>query len=84
VIGFGPTGPIYFNGLTIDFALGGNQGVEELVGNVSENGGATSGNAILHDKYQEFGKELVDLLGGLQVVELTEEVGGKVDLDGLS
>jgi len=36
----------------------------------------------LHDKYQEFGKELVDLLGGLQVVELTEEVGGKVDSTG--
>jgi hypothetical protein len=83
LVGFGPTGPIDFNGLTIDFALDGNQGVEELVGYVSENGGATRGNAILHDKDQEFGKELVDLLGGLQIVELTEEVGGKVDLNGL-
>jgi hypothetical protein len=58
--------------------------VEELVSNVSENGGATSGNAILHDKYQEFGKELVDLLGGLQIVELAEEIGGKVDINRLS
>jgi hypothetical protein len=58
--------------------------VEELVGDVSEDGGATRGDAILHDEDQELGKELVDLLGGLQVVELAEEVGGKVDINGLS
>jgi hypothetical protein len=58
--------------------------VEELVGDVSEHGGATRGNAILHNEDQELDKELVDLLGGLEIVELTEEVGGKVDVNGLS
>ena len=84
VVGFGPTGPIDFNGLTIDFALDGNQGVEELVGDVGKDGGATRGDTILDDEDQELGKELVDLLGGLQVIELAEEVGGKVDVNGLS
>jgi hypothetical protein len=36
VVGFGPTGPIDFNGLTIDFALDGNERVEELVGDVGK------------------------------------------------
>jgi len=84
VVGFGPTGPIDFNGLTIDFALDGNQRVEELVGDVGKDGGATRGDTILDDEDQELGKELVDLLGGLQVIELAEEVGGKVDVNGLS
>ena len=84
VVAFGPTGPIDFNGLTIDFALDGNQRVEELVGDVGKDGGATRGDTILDDEDQELGKELVDLLGGLQVIELAEEVGGKVDVNGLS
>ena len=84
VVAFGPPGPIPFDRLAIDFALDGNQRVEKLVGDVSEHGGATRGDTILNDEDEELGKELVDLLGGLQVVELTEEVGGKVDLDGLS
>ena len=84
VVGFGPTGPIDFNGLAIDFALDGNQRVEELVGDVGKDGGATRGDTILDDEDQELGKELVDLLGGLQVIELAEEVGGKVDVNGLS
>jgi hypothetical protein len=32
---------------------------------------------------KEVGKESVDLLGGLQVVELAEEVSGKVDINEL-
>jgi len=57
--------------------------VKELVGEVGEDGGATRGDTILDDENQEFGEELVDLLGRLQVVELAEEVGGKVDISGL-
>jgi len=37
----------------------------------------------LDDENQELSKELIDLLGGLQVVELAEEVGGKVDINRL-
>jgi len=65
------------------FRVDGNKRVEELVGDVSKDGGATRGDTILDDEDQELGKELVDLLGGLQVVELTEEVGGKVDINRL-
>ena len=83
VVAFGPTGPIYLNRLTIDFALDGNQGVEELVSDVGEDGGATRGDAILDDEDKKFGKELVDLLGGLKIVESAEEIGGKVDINGL-
>ena len=38
--------------------------------------GAARGDAILDNQDQECAKELVDLLGGLQIVEFTEEVGG--------
>ena len=37
----------------------------------------------MDDENQELSKELIDLLGGLQVVELAEEVGGKVDINRL-
>src|ERR1700726_234987 len=57
--------------------------MEELVGDVGEDGGATGGDAVLHDEDQELGQELIDLIGGLEVVELDQEVGGKVDVNGL-
>jgi len=69
--------------LTIEFALDSNQGVKELVSDVGEDGGATRGDAILDDEDKKFGKELVDLLGGLKIVESAEEIGGKVDINGL-
>src|SRR5712671_6147060 len=84
VVAFGPPGPIPFDGLAIYFALDGNHRVEEFVGDVGKHRGATRGDTILNDEDEELGKELVDLLGGLQVVELAEEVGGKVDINGLS
>jgi hypothetical protein len=76
-------GPIPFDGLAIDLALDGDQGVEELVGDVGENGGTARGDAVLHDENEELGEELVDLVGGLEVVELDQEIGGEVDVNGL-
>jgi hypothetical protein len=37
----------------------------------------------LHHEDEEFGEELIDLVGGLEVVELDQEVGGEVDVHGL-
>jgi hypothetical protein len=34
----------------------------------------------LHDEDEEFGQELVDLIGGLEVVKLDQEISGEVDV----
>src|SRR6266446_1121247 len=67
----------------VELALDGDEGMEELVGDVGEDCGAAWGDAVLHDEDQELGQELIDLIGGLEVVELNQEVGGKVDVNGL-
>jgi hypothetical protein len=71
------------NGFAVELALDGDEGMEELVGDVGEDCGAAWGDAVLHDEDQELGQELIDLIGGLEVVELNQEVGGKVDVNGL-
>ena len=63
-------GPIPFDGLAIDFALDSDQRVEELVGDIGEDGGAARGDAVLHYQNKELGEELIDLLCGLEIVEL--------------
>jgi hypothetical protein len=83
VVALGPTSPIQLNWFTIQFALDSNEGVQKLVGDVGKDRGATRRDAILDDEDKELGKELFDLFGGLQVVELAEEVGRKVDINGL-
>ena len=75
--------PIPLDGLAIDLAPDGRERVKELVGDVRQDGGAARGDAVLHDQDQELGKELVDLVGGLEIVELEQEVGGEVDVNGL-
>ncbi len=60
--------------------------VQELVGDVRQNGGAARGDAAFGDEDEESGKELVDLGGRLECGELPEEIGGevvRVGLDGL-
>jgi hypothetical protein len=37
----------------------------------------------LHDEDEEPGEELIDLLGGLEIVELDQEIGGQVNIDRL-
>jgi hypothetical protein len=54
------------------------EGAEKLGSNVSEDPGAFGGDAIADEEKQEPGKELVDLIGGVEFGELIEKVGGKV------
>ena len=82
VVGTGKAIPVQYSS-AVELALDGDEGMEELVGDVGEDGGATGGDAVLHDEDQELGQELIDLIGGLEVVELDQEVGGKVDVNGL-
>jgi hypothetical protein len=75
--------PVPLDGLAIDFALDGDEGVKELIGDVGQDGGTARGNAVLDDQDEELGEELIDLVGGLEIVELDREVGGEVDVNGL-
>ena len=61
------------------FAVDGAMGVEELVGDVSQDGGAARGDAALGNKDQELGEELVDVNGGLKLGEFGEEFPGEVE-----
>jgi hypothetical protein len=61
------------------FAVDGAVRVEELVGDVGEDGGAACGDAALGEEDQEAGKKLVDVDGGVKLRELREEVGGEVE-----
>ncbi len=53
-------------------------GVEELVGDVGEDGGASGGDAALCDEDQELGEELVDVDGRLELGGFAEEFGREV------
>jgi hypothetical protein len=75
--------PIPLDGLRGDLALDSYERVEELVGDVGWDGGTTWGDAVLHDEDEELGEKLIDLVGGLEIIELDQEVGGKVDVDWL-
>jgi len=75
--------PIPLDGLAIDFALDSYERVKELVGDVGQDGGTARGDAVLDDQDEELGEELVDLVCGLEIVELDQEIGGEVDVDGL-
>src|SRR4029077_20324195 len=69
--------------LRIELAVDGGEGTEELVGDVGEDGGTACGDPGLDHEDEELGKELIDLAGGPEVVELDQEVGGEVDVHGL-
>src|SRR5216683_106857 len=60
------------------FAIDGAVGVEELVGDVGEHGGAAGGDAAFGDEDHQPGEELVDVDGGVELGEFGEEVGGEV------
>jgi len=82
-VGAREIGPIPLDGLAIDFALDSYERVKELVGDVGQDGGTARGDAVLDDQDEELGEELVDLVCGLEIVELDQEIGGEVDVDGL-
>jgi hypothetical protein len=52
---------------------------EEQAGGVGQNGGAAGRDAVLSEKADDSGEQIVDLLGGSELGEVvTEEVGGEV------
>src|SRR5216683_796782 len=65
-------------GLEKVFANDGAVGVEELVGDVGEHGGAAGGDAAFGDEDHQPGEELVDVDGGVELGEFGYEVGGEV------
>jgi len=60
------------------FAVDGAVGVKELVGDVTQDGGAAWRDTPCGNKDQELGEELVDVNGGLELGEFGEEFGGEV------
>jgi hypothetical protein len=52
--------------------------VEELIGDVSENGGASRRDAAFGDQSEEAGKKLAEIDSRGEFGELREEIGGKV------
>src|SRR5712691_7947398 len=69
---------LWLFGLSILFALDGAVGVEELVGDVGQDGGAAGGDAAFGDEDQEAVEKLVDVHGGIELRELGKEIGGEV------
>jgi len=53
-------------------------GMEELVGDVGEDGGAAGGDAAFGDESEETGEELADVGACGELGEFREEVGGEV------
>ena len=53
--------------------------VEELIGDVGEDGSSTRGDAPLGDENQEASEELVDVRGALELRELAEEFGREIN-----
>ena len=60
------------------FAVDGAVGVQELVGDVSQNGGAARGDAALGHLDEEAGEKLPDVGAGGELGEFGEEFGGEV------
>jgi hypothetical protein len=52
--------------------------VEELIGDVSENGGASRRDAAFGDQGEEAGQKLAEINRRRELGELGEEIGGKV------
>ncbi len=64
--------------LVVRFFLDGAVGMQELVGDVSENGGAMRSDATLGDLDKETGEELADVVAGGEFGKLGEEVRREV------
>lgn len=59
-------------------AAKGAMGMEQLVRDVRQNGGAAGRDAALGDEDEQPGEELLDVSGRLELRELGEEFGGKI------
>jgi hypothetical protein len=66
------------NWLILLFLIDGPVRMEELVGEVAEDGGAAGRDASSGDLNDETGEEFLDVLAGGKFVESREEVGGEI------
>jgi hypothetical protein len=64
--------------VTLVVVVDGAVGVQELVGDVGQDGGAARGDAALADLDEEIGEELVDREGGLELGEFANEFCGEI------
>jgi len=69
--------------LGVAFLLDGGEGAEEELIDVGEDGGAARGDAVLREEDHEFGEEVMNLGGGVELGEQAGESGGKVALGGI-
>jgi hypothetical protein len=60
------------------FAVDGAVGMEELVGDVGQDGGTAGGDAAFGDENEEAGEKLVDGDGGIELGEVGQEFRGEV------
>ena len=75
VAGFDASDLLDDNGLLL---ADGAVGMQELVGNVAEDGGAAGGDAAFGDEDEEASKEFADVVGGGEFGEFGEEIGAQV------
>jgi len=82
VRGAGPVAEVefkaFFLGLDDIVAGDGAMGVEELVGDIGHDGGASGGNAAFGDEDEEAGEKLVDVDAGIELGEFGEKFSGEV------
>lgn len=57
------------------FFVGGGQGADELVGDVGEDGGAASGDAVSGEEDEEIFEEAVEAVEGVEVLGVGGEFG---------
>jgi len=69
--------------LGLAFLLDGREGAEEELIDVGEDGGAARGNAVLGEQDHEFGEEVMNLGGGVELAEQAGEGGGEVGVGGI-
>jgi len=69
--------------LGLAFLLDGGESAEEELIDVGEDGGAARGDAVLSEEDHEFGEEVMNLGGGVELGEVAGEGGGEVGVGGI-
>ncbi len=77
-LGRGNDDLLRFFGLSFVFACDGAMGVEELVGDVGQDGGAARGYAAFGDEDQEAVEKSIDVRSGIELRQFGEEFWGEV------
>jgi len=69
--------------LGLAFLFDGGKGAEEELIDVGEDGGTARGDAVLREEDHEFGEEIMNLGGGVELGEVAGEGGGEVAVGGI-